>query len=73
MNLVKKVRFRRQHDTSPKAKFLSVNQQQKNEIERKHITKIHQEKYNKKEVKRPPKTNDQSRKSQQSAKGRSKR
>ena len=31
MNSAKKVRSRRQHDTLPRAKFLSANQQQKSE------------------------------------------
>ena len=39
MNSAKKVRSRRQHDTLPRAKFLSVNQQQKSEMKRKGIIK----------------------------------
>ena len=39
MNSAKKVRSRRQHDTLPRAKFLSVNQQQNSEIKRKRIIK----------------------------------
>ena len=42
----KQVQFRRQNGTLPGAKFLSVNQQQKN----------NQDYYNKKVVKRPPET-----------------
>ena len=66
MNSAKKVRSRRHHDTLPRAKFLSANQQQKSKMKRKRIIKKHQENYNKK-----PETNNKSRK-KQSAKGRSK-
>ena len=47
MNSAKKVRSRRQHDTLPRAKFLSANQQQKSKMKRKRIIKKHQENYNK--------------------------
>ena len=43
MNLVTKVRFRRQHDTLLRAKLLSVNQLQKSKIKTKRITTLHQE------------------------------
>ena len=67
MNSAKKVRSRRQHDTLPRAKFLSANQQQKSEMKRKRIIKKHQGNYSKK-----PETNNKSRKKQQNKKGRSK-
>ena len=67
MNSAKKVRSRRQHDTLPRAKFLSANQQQKTEIKRTRIIKKPQGNYNKK-----PETNNKSRKRPQSRKGRSK-
>ena len=60
MNLVKKVRFRRQHDTSPRAKFLSVNQQKKGKW-RQNVS----QKYTKKITTKKPETDDKSRKSQQ--------
>ena len=43
MNLVKKVRFRRQHDTLLRAKLLSVNQLQKSKIKTERKTTLHQE------------------------------
>ena len=48
MNSAKKVRSRRQHDTLPRAKFLSANQQQKTEIKRTRIFKKPQGNYKKK-------------------------
>ena len=67
MNSAKKVRSRRQHDALPRAKFISANQQQKSEMNRKSIIKKHHGNYNKK-----PETNNKSRKRPQSRKGRSK-
>ena len=67
MNSAKKVRSRRQHDTLPRAKFLSANQQQKSEMKRKRVIKKNQGNYSKK-----PETKDKSRKKQQNGKGRSK-
>ena len=67
MHSAKKVRSRRQHDTLPRAKFISANQQQKREKKRKSIIKKHQGNYNKK-----PETNNKTRKRPQSGKGRSK-
>ena len=48
MNSAKKVRSRRQHDTLPRAKFVSANQQQKTEIKRTRIFKKPQGNYKKK-------------------------
>ena len=67
MNSAKKGRSRRQHDTLPRAKFLSANQQKKNDLKRTCIIKKHQGNYNKK-----PETNNKSRKRPKSRKGRSK-
>ena len=39
MNSAKKVRSRRQHDTLPRAKFLSANQQKTNDMKRTRILK----------------------------------
>ena len=41
MNSAKKVRSRRQHDTLPRAKFLSANQQKTNDMKRTRIIKKH--------------------------------
>ena len=67
MTSAKKVRSGRQHDTLPRAKFLSANQQQKSKMKRKRIIKKHQGNYNKK-----PETNNKSIKRRKSGKGRSK-
>ena len=50
MNSAKKVRSRRQHDTLPRAKFTSANQQQKSEMKRKSIIKKHQGNYKKSHI-----------------------
>ena len=39
MNSAKNVRSRRQHDTLPRAKFISANQQQNSEMKSKNIIK----------------------------------
>ena len=39
MNSAKNVRSRRQHDTLPRAKFISANQQQNSEMKSKSIIK----------------------------------
>ena len=57
MNSVQKVRFRRQNEPLPKAKFVRVNQHTKSE-RGKSITKIHPDHSNKKVVKRPSETDN---------------
>ena len=65
MNSAKNVRSRRQHDTLPRAKFISANQQQNSEMKSKSIINKNQGNYNKK-----PETKNKSRKRPQSGKGR---
>jgi len=58
LNSKKKVRFRRQNKTFPKANFLSATQQQNSEMKRKNYAKVNLTYYKKKVVKTTQMTNN---------------